>query len=214
MIFIIIIFDNKKALFISIFFIKFIFLKKELFNIKYNKTNKKDIKLNILYNERIPQGEYFVIDENGDALGVLEKDKIFKISEEKNIDVVMINPNSNPKVVRLMNYSQFRYKHQKKLKEIKKKQSVTIVKEIRMSPTIDDNDLNIKIKKAYNFLKQGDKVKIIMRFKGRMITQSNFLGKSIFDKIISNLKDVGSCDIVPKMVSNQMFTFLSPKKIK
>lgn len=83
-----------------------------------------------------------------------------------------------------------------------------------MSPTIDDNDLNIKIKKAYNFLKQGDKVKIIMRFKGRMITQSNFLGKSIFDKIVSNLKDVGSCDIVPKMVSNQMFTFLSPKKIK
>ncbi|MGI3135984.1 MAG: translation initiation factor IF-3 [Candidatus Phytoplasma vitis] len=172
------------------------------------------MKLNVLYNERIPQGEYFVIDENGDALGVLEKDKIFKISEEKDIDVVMINPNSNPKVVRLMNYSQFRYKHQKKLKEIKKKQSIVIIKEIRMSPTIDDNDLNIKIKKAYNFLKQGDKVKIIMRFKGRMITQSNFLGKSIFDKIVSNLKDVGSCDIVPKMVSNQMFTFLSPKKIK
>ncbi|WP_432729457.1 hypothetical protein ['Prunus avium' virescence phytoplasma] len=75
-------------------------MKKELFNIKYNKTNKKDIKLNVLYNERIPQGEYFVIDENGDTLGVLEKDKIFKISEEKDIDVVMINPNSDPKVVR------------------------------------------------------------------------------------------------------------------
>ncbi|WP_323847560.1 MAG: translation initiation factor IF-3 [Phytoplasma sp.] len=166
-----------------------------------------------MYNESIPQGEYLVLDENGDKLGILEKDKIVKLSEEKETDVVLINPNSNPKVVRLMDYSQFYYKHQKKLKEIKKKQSVVVLKEIRISPTIDDHDLNVKIKKAYNFLKQGDKVKIIMRFKGRMITHSN-LSKGTFDKILFDLKDLGNFDIPPKLVSNQMMTLISPKKNK
>lgn len=186
------------------------FFKKELFNIKYNKNIKKDKKINVLYNENIPLGEYLVIDENGEKLGVLEKDKIIQMSEEKDTDIVMINPNSNPQVVRLINYSSFRYKHQKKLKEIKKKQSTVVVKEIRISPNIDTNDLNVKIKRAFNFLKQGDKVKIIMRFKGRMITHSD-LGKNIFDKITSDLKDLGNFDIAPKMVSNQMITVLSPK---
>lgn len=166
--------------------------------------------MNVLYNENIPQGEYLVIDENGEKLGVLEKNKIIQISEEKDTDIVMINPNSNPQVVRLINYSSFRYKYQKKLKEIKKKQSTAVVKEIRISPNIDANDLNVKIKRAFNFLKQGDKVKIIMRFKGRMITHSD-LGKNIFDKITSDLKDLGNFDVAPKMVSNQIITVLSPK---
>lgn len=135
------------------------------------------------------------------------------LSEKKEIDVVMINGNSDPKVVRLINYSQFRYKHQKKLKEMSKKQFITVVKEIRINPNIDENDLNIKTKKARHFLLQGDKVKVIMRFKGRMVTHS-FLGKEMFDKIISNLKDVGNVDVFPKMVSNQMIVVLSSKKIK
>ncbi|WP_341266477.1 translation initiation factor IF-3 [Candidatus Phytoplasma fraxini] len=165
-----------------------------------------------MHNENIPQGEYLVLDETGDKLGILEKDKIVELSEEKETDIVMINPNSDPKVVRLMDYSHFRYKHQKKLKEMKKKQSVVVLKEIRVNPTIDDHDLNVKIKKACNFLKQGDKVKIIMRFKGRMITHSN-LGKETFDKILTNLKCLGNLDIPPKMMSNQMMTIISPKKI-
>ncbi|MEZ0180163.1 translation initiation factor IF-3 ['Camptotheca acuminata' phytoplasma] len=169
--------------------------------------------MNVLYNESIPRGQYLTLDEDGNKLGVLDKEEIVKLSEEKETDIVMINMNSNPQVVRLMNYSQFRYKHQKKLKEIKRNQYITSVKEIRINPYIQDNDLNIKIKKSINFLSQSDKVKIIMRFKGRMVKHSS-LGKDIFDKIISSLKDFGNIDVPPKMESNQMIAIFSSKKNK
>ncbi|MDV3168077.1 MAG: translation initiation factor IF-3 [Candidatus Phytoplasma stylosanthis] len=169
--------------------------------------------MNVLYNESIPNGKYLTLDENGSKLGILEKEKIVELSEEKETDIVMINSNSEPKVVRLMNYSQFRYKYQKKLKEMKKNQVVTVIKEIRINPNIDNNDLNFKTEKARLFLNQGNKVKIIMRFKGRMITHVD-LGKNIFEKIILKLNDLGNIEIPPKLEFNRIITVLSSKKNK
>ncbi|MFR0368043.1 translation initiation factor IF-3 [Candidatus Phytoplasma palmae] len=154
------------------------------------------------------------MDEDGKKLGILEKNEIIKLSEEKETDIVMINSDSEPKVVRLMNYSQFRYKQQKKLKEIKKKQHIRVLKEIRLNPNIDDNDLNYKIKQVHNFLNQKYKVKIMIRFKGRMIVNHKELGENIINKILSNnkLKEIVFVDVLPKMEGNQMTTILTSKK--
>ncbi|MBP3059448.1 translation initiation factor IF-3 [Texas Phoenix palm phytoplasma] len=153
------------------------------------------------------------MDEEGKKIGILEKNKIIKLSEEKETDIVMINSDSSPKVVRLMNYSQFRYKQQKKLKEIKKKQHIRTLKEIRLNPNIDNNDLKCKIKQIYSFLKQKYKVKIMIRFKGRMIINHKKLGDEIIQKIFSNelLKEVLFVDVFPKMEGNQMTTILKLK---
>lgn len=162
----------------------------------------------------IPQGEYLVIDENGEKLDVLQLSKILTLSEEQKSNVVMINTKSRPQVVRLMNdiqFKQFFYQFNKKAKEIKKKQRIVVTKEIRISPNIGLNDLKIKIKKANDFLIKDYKVKIIIRFKGRMIIHS-FLGQQIFQQIITYLKDVATVDIAPKMEGNQMISILNPKK--
>jgi translation initiation factor IF-3 len=134
------------------------------------------------------------------------------LSEEKEIDAVLINANSNPMVVRLVDYSQFRYKQQKKLKEIKKKQHIVKIKEIQINPNIDINDLNVKVKQAFTFLTKGNKVKFFMRFRGRMIHNSSILSEEIFQKVIDKLKDVGCLDMKPKMEGNRMIAILIPKK--
>ncbi|TVY12407.1 translation initiation factor IF-3 [Candidatus Phytoplasma pini] len=185
-------------------------------SIKYkknkNKDNFKENKvMDILYNEKIPQGEYLLIDENGEKLGIFDKSLIMNISSEKETDALLISANSSPKVVRLMNYSKFRYQHQKKLKQIKKKQNQIVIKKISMSPNIQDNDLfNTQIPKARNFLIKNNKVKIIIIFRGRMIQHTD-LGTYILNKIISNVQDIAIIDTSLKMEGNQMIAFLSPK---
>ncbi|WCA22650.1 translation initiation factor IF-3 [Candidatus Phytoplasma oryzae] len=169
------------------------------------------MKENFLFNDQIPQGEYLVLDENGNKLGVLEKSEIVKLSEEKEIDMVLINTNSNPKVIRLMDFSRFRYQQQKKMKEISKKQKVIIIKEIRINPNIENNDLNIKINKVISFLSKGFKVKFIIRFRGRMINNT-VLGKEIFQKISQKLMNIGFLEINPKIEGNRMIAVFSSKQ--
>ncbi|MEC4558750.1 MAG: translation initiation factor IF-3 ['Conium maculatum' witches'-broom phytoplasma] len=176
---------------------------------KYKKNKKDNLKVDVLFNENIPYGEHLVIDEKGYKLGVFEKSKILDLADSKDIDVVLINGNSNPKVVRLMDYSQFYYDQQKKLKKIKKKQNITVLKKLRISPNIQDNDLEYKVKKVRDFLVKGDKVKITMFFPGRMIVHSE-LGKKVFQQIISDLKDVSKIDLFPKLEGRQMSALLVP----
>ncbi|MDO8168173.1 translation initiation factor IF-3 ['Melaleuca sp.' phytoplasma] len=156
----------------------------------------------------MPEGDYLVIDEDGSKLGILGKAEIFQLANAKEKDFVLINANGVPKVVRLVNYSQFYYEQQKKMKKLKKKQNTIVVKNIRVSPNIHNNDLKIKIKKAYNWLTKGDKVKITIFFPGRMIVHSS-LGQNILQQIISELKNVSKIDISPKLEGNQMIALLS-----
>ncbi|ABC65779.1 bacterial protein translation initiation factor 3 [Aster yellows witches'-broom phytoplasma AYWB] len=114
-------------------------------------------------------------------------------------------------VARLMNYQKHRYNQQKKLRETKKKTQISVLKEIRLNPTIDKNDLNTKIKQAQKFLKQGDKVKVSMRFRGRMI--NNFqLGETVFKQVMQDLKNLSQIETPLKLQGNQLTAVLSPLK--
>jgi translation initiation factor IF-3 len=192
----------------------FIFYKitpkpKEVLNIKINKFKKNSN--SDLYNENIPQGEYLIIDEKGEQLGVFDQKDALKLSEQKEIDIVVVNADSSPMVARLMNYQKHRYNQQKKQRVAKKKTQTSVLKEIRLNPTIDKNDLNTKIKQAQKFLKQGDKVKVSMRFRGRMI--NNFkLGEIVFQQVMQDLKNLSQIETPLKLQGNQLTAVLSPLK--
>ncbi|PWV43761.1 translation initiation factor IF-3 [Paulownia witches'-broom phytoplasma] len=173
---------------------------------KFKKSSNSD-----LYNENIPQGKYLIIDEKGEQLGVFDQKEALKLSEQKEIDIVVVNADASPMVARLMNYQKHRYNQQKKLREAKKKTQIIVLKEIRLNPTIDKNDLNTKIKQAQKFLKQGDKVKVSMRFRGRMI--NNFqLGETVFKQVMQDLKNLSQIETPLKLQGNQLTAVLSPLK--
>lgn len=124
---------------------------------------------------------------------------------------MVVNADASPMVARLMNYQKHRYNQQKKLREAKKKTQISVLKEIRLNPTIDKNDLITKIKQAQKFLKQGDKVKVSMRFRGRMI--NNFqLGETVFKQVMQDLKNLSQIETPLKLQGNQLTTVLSPLK--
>ncbi|WP_340449971.1 translation initiation factor IF-3 [Candidatus Phytoplasma fabacearum] len=180
--------------------------------IKHKKNKKENVKISFLYNEKVPAGEYLVIDNQGKQLGIFQKEQIFDLAEQKNEDFVLINAHSNPKVVRLVNYSKFYYEQQKKIKQNRKKQHNQMnIKTICLSPRIQDNDLYVKIKKAEDFLKNGHKVKINMFLPGRMVINPS-IGNDIFKKIISALSLVSKVDIPPKIEGNQINSLLIPLK--
>ncbi|OIJ45083.1 translation initiation factor IF-3 [Rice orange leaf phytoplasma] len=159
----------------------------------------------------MPQGKYLIIDEKGEQLGVFDQKEALKLSEQKEIDIVVVNADASPMVARLMNYQKHRYNQQKKLREAKKKTQIIVLKEIRLNPTIDKNDLNTKIKQAQKFLKQGDKVKVSMRFRGRMI--NNFqLGETVFKQVMQDLKNLSQIETPLKLQGNQLTAVLSPLK--
>ncbi|MBS2126528.1 translation initiation factor IF-3 ['Fragaria x ananassa' phyllody phytoplasma] len=164
-----------------------------------------------LYNEKIPQGKYLIIDEKGEKLGIFNQNEALKLSEQKEIDIVVVNADAVPMVARLMNYQKHRYNQQKKNRAAKKNNSISVLKEIRLSPTIDTHDLNTKVKQIQKFLKQGDKVKISMRFRGRMI-KNHQLGEVILQKIIKDLTSLSQIESPLKLQGNQFIVTLSPLK--
>ena len=120
-----------------------------------------------LINEEIRDKELRVIGDDGEQLGVMSRDEALRISEEKNLDLVCVSPNAKPPVCKILDYGKFRYELQKKEKEAKKKQATTQTKEIRLSTFIEDHDIQVKANTALKFLKNGDKVKVTLRFRGR-----------------------------------------------
>ena len=129
-----------------------------------------------------------MIDENGDALGVLSNFEAKKLAQEKGLDLIEISPNSNPPVCRISDYGKFNYERQKKEKEAKKNQVVMTVKEVRFNPNTDTHDIEFKTKHLYNFLMEGHKVKAYVMFKGRMITHPEF-GRKLMDDIVNKLSN-------------------------
>jgi translation initiation factor IF-3 len=152
-----------------------------------------------------------VIDSEGNQLGVLQTKEAQKIAEEKELDLVMISPNANPPVCRIMDLGKYIYEQSKKEKEAKKKQKVTVLKEIRCSLTIEENDIAIKAKNARKFLLDGDKVKITVRFKGRE-AQLGHIGQKILDNFVSKLEDVCVVEKPAKHEGRNMTMVLGPKK--
>ena len=172
-----------------------------------------DKKVDNLVNEEITAPRVLVISETGEQLGEMDTDDALRIADDRGYDLVCVAPNAKTPVCKLMDYSKFRYDQIKKAKEAKKNQKVISVKEVRISPTIDTNDYDTKLRAARKFITGGDKVKVSCRFKGRMIEQANNT-KSLFVKFASGLEDIAKIDQQPTLDGRNMTMMLSAIVIK
>ena len=131
-------------------------------------------------------------------------------AEEKNLDLVLVSPNTNPPVCKIMNYGKYKFEQAKKEKEAKKKQKAIEVKEIRITPNIEQHDFEFKAKNARKFIEDGNKLKITIKFKGREVNNSK-LGEDVLNKFIENLSDIAIVEKQPKLEGKNMFIMLSKK---
>lgn len=167
----------------------------------------------MMVNDGIRARELRLISADGDQLGVKTKAEALRIAEQSNLDLVLVAPSAKPPVARIMDYGKFRFEQQKKEREARKNQKVVNVKEVRLSPTIDVNDFNTKLKNARKFLEKGDKVKASIRFKGRAITHKE-IGQKVLDKLAEETTDIANIEQKAKMDGRSMFLVLAPKSDK
>ena len=151
-----------------------------------------------------------MVSDSNEQLGVMSLRSARQIAEERHLDLVEVAPNGKPPVCRIMNYGKYRYEQQKREKEAKKKQKVIDTKELRLSPNIDTHDVQVKVKKAIEFLKGGDKVKVSIRFRGREIGHSK-TAVAILEDFAAQISEVGIVDKAPKMEAKSLVMFLAPK---
>ncbi|NBI90990.1 translation initiation factor IF-3 [Lachnospiraceae bacterium] len=162
-------------------------------------------------NEQIRDREVRVIGENGEQLGIMPSREAMRLAEEAGLDLVKIAPTAKPPVCKIVDYGKFRYEQARKEKEARKKQKTIEIKEIRLSPNIDTNDLNTKVNSARKFIAKGDKVKITLRFRGReMAHMAN--SKHILDDFAQALSDIAVIEKAPKVEGRSMTMFLTEKR--
>ena len=166
-----------------------------------------------MINEQIRDKEIRLIDENGEQLGIVSSREAQKIADERKLDLVKIAPTAKPPVCRIMDYGKYKFDQAKKEKEARKKQKTVDVKELRLSPSIDTHDVQVKVKKANEFLKDGDKVKISIRFRGREMAHPE-LGLTIMKRCADAMADCASIEKPAKLEGRQMLMFLAPKSTK
>ncbi len=177
----------------------------EVKNIKQNYSKKTTE----LVNEAIPNVNLLFIDDEGTNHGVIPKKEAMKFAALKELDLVVVSPDSKPMVAKLMDYSKYRYDQQRKLRDMKKNQRVVELKEIRLSPTIDKHDFDTKLKHALKFLQKGDKVKVSIRFFGRMITHQD-VGRQMITKFIEAIGENATIESYPKMDGRSMIAIVAP----
>lgn len=170
-------------------------------------ATKKDT----LINGEIREREIRVIGSEGEQLGIISSREALAIAEEKDLDLVMIAPTAKPPVCKIMDHGKFTYEQAKKSKEAKKNQKVVSVKEIRLSPTIEEHDINIKANRARKFLEAENKVKVTVRFRGREAVYS-YIGREILQKFLSKVEDVSVLEKPAKQEGRNMIMILGPKK--
>ena len=164
-----------------------------------------------MINEQIRDKEIRLIDENGEQLGIVSSREAQKIADERKLDLVKIAPTAKPPVCRIMDYGKYKFDQAKKEKEARKKQKVVEIKEIRLSPNIDSNDLNTKMNAAKKFLSKGDKVKITLRFRGREMAHMN-ASKHILDDFAASLGEIAVVEKAPKVEGRSISMVLAEKK--
>ena len=161
-------------------------------------------------NEDIRDKEIRLIGSEGEQMGIMSADEALKIADEQGLDLVKISPQATPPVCKLMNYGKFRFEQSKREKEAKKNQHVVEIKEIRMSPGIDTNDFNTKLKNAQKFLADGDRVKVSVRFRGREMAHTD-IGAVLLKDFAEKCAEIANLDKAPKLEGRNMSMFLSPK---
>lgn len=161
-------------------------------------------------NEEILDKEVRLISDTGEQLGIMSAKAALEIAMEKDLDLVKIAPGSNPPVCKIMDYGKFRFEQSKKEKEAKKNQHIVEVKEIRMTPGIGENDFNVKLKSAQRFIRDGDRVKVSVRFRGREMAHIN-LGEDLLREFAEKCSEFAVMDKEPKLEGRSLAMFLSPK---
>ena len=164
-----------------------------------------------MINEQIRDREVRLIGENGEQLGIMSLADAFKLAQEAELDLVKIAPTAKPPVCKIIDYGKYRYELARKEKEARKKQKVIDVKEVRLSPNIDTNDLNTKVGAARKFLEKGDKVKVTLRFRGREMAHMS-KSKYILDDFAESLADIAVVDKPSKVEGRSMVMFLTAKR--
>ncbi|MGL5978459.1 MAG: translation initiation factor IF-3 [Erysipelotrichaceae bacterium] len=178
--------------------------------------NKKVIPNNVnddLVNEKIRFKEVLVIDANGEQLGIKTRKEALEIAYEQELDLLCVAPQAQPPVCKVLNYGRHRFENQKKAKEAKKKQHVTEMKPLRLSPVIDKHDFDTKMRHARSWIEDGMKVKVDMRFRGRLITRLE-VGQKIMQQFTEEISDIAVVEKRPLLEGNTMSTVLAPKKGK
>ncbi len=166
-----------------------------------------------MINEEIRAKEVRVIDTDGTMLGIMPTDKAMELAGEKKLDLVNISPNANPPVCKILDYGKYRYELQKREKEAKKKQKVAQVKEIRLSTFIEDHDIQVKANTASKFLKDGDKVKVSLRFRGRERDYAA-RGMEVMKSFAEVVSEVGVIEKKPLFEGRSLTMVLGPKSDK
>ncbi|WP_407882013.1 translation initiation factor IF-3 [Furfurilactobacillus curtus] len=166
-----------------------------------------------LVNNAIRAREVRLIAANGDQLGVKPTSEAQQLADDANLDLVLVAAKAKPPVARIMDYGKYRFEQQKKQREARKNQKTVEMKEIRLSPTIDENDFNTKLKNAEKFLQKGNKVRVSIRFRGRAITHKE-IGRDVLNKMAAATKEIADVQQHAKMDGRSMFLVLSPKPEK
>ncbi len=164
-----------------------------------------------MVNEQIRDKEVRVIDVDGSMLGIMSSKEAQKLANSKNLDLVKIAPQAVPPVCRIMDYGKYMFDLAKKEKEARKKQKVINIKEVRLSSSIEDHDFNFKVKNAVKFLKDGDKVKVSIKFRGREMNYTS-LGQQILERFADAIDEFAVVERKPKLEGRNMFMILNPKQ--
>jgi translation initiation factor IF-3 len=169
----------------------------------------KDVKDSININERVRAREVRLIDENGAQLGIVPTFDALKMARERELDLVEVSPKAEPPVCKIMDYGKYKYQVAKKAQETKKKQTVIQVKEMKLGLKIEEHDLQFKLNHIKDFLKEGNKVKIIVMFRGREILHRN-KGEQLAQKIMDSLKDLSNLEQRPKFDGRNIIMIFAP----
>ncbi len=162
-------------------------------------------------NEEIRAKEVRIVGEDGEQVGVMQTAKALEMAYEKDLDLVLIAPNAEPPVCRIMDYGKYRFERDKKEKEAKKKQTVVEVKEIQLSCRIDTHDFETKVKHAHRFLGDGNKVRVVVKFRGREMSHQD-IGREILEKFEEACKELGTVDKRPTLEGRFMSMIVNPVK--
>ncbi|AGH49960.1 translation initiation factor IF-3 [Sphingomonas sp. MM-1] len=162
------------------------------------------------YNEFIQSPKVRVIDENGENLGVMYTREAMEQAQEVGLDLVEVSPNADPPVAKFLDVGKFKYEAQKKANLARKSQKTQEIKEIKMRPNIDDHDYDTKMKKVFEFIEEGDKVKVTLRFRGRELAHGQ-LGMQVLQRVQADTNEVAKVEQFPRMEGRQMLMVLAPK---
>jgi translation initiation factor IF-3 len=179
--------------------------------IKRSKFKQQEKRFRI--NERIFASPLRVIDAESKQIGLLSKVEALNLAREQELDLVEIAPMAKPPVAKIIDYNKFLYQQSKKKQEEKKKAKSSETKEIRLGPFMSENDLQVMIRRGREFLEDGDKIRLVVKFRGRQITRSDF-GRQVIQKVVEALSDISKVDREPKFEGRQMVALLSVEKGK